>query len=269
MTQIEKELVKKSFGSHAGQYDSLAIVQQTVSDRLLEIIQTYSEKPSNILDIGSGTGRLLEKIAILYPAAQLTGIDLAFGMTNVARARMKAIANSDFVCGDAEKLPFRYSSFDLAVSTSTYQWISPLASAFAEVYRSLKPGSSFIFALFGEKTLFELKESYRNALIETGKNSLDRTHSFASMDQVDAAMNSAGFDKVRLFDGVETEMHPDVPSLIRSLKGIGAGNASRKGNSGLSGRTDMLRMMNIYRDNYGTDSGIRATYHVVYGVGVK
>lgn len=269
MTQIEKELVKKSFGSHAGQYDSLANVQKKVSDRLVEVLRAGSGKPSSVLDIGSGTGRLLEKIAALYPDANLAGIDLALGMTNVARARMKDSADAFFVCGDAEKLPFIDRSFDLVVSTSTYQWISPLTPAFAEVYRALKSGSRFAFALFGEKTLFELKESYRNALIESGKAAGDRTHRFATREEVASAMSGAGFAQFRLFDEIETEIHPDASSLIRSLKGIGAGNASRNGNSGLSGRADMLRMMEIYRHNHGTDCGIRATYHVFYGVGIK
>lgn len=269
MAEIEKDLVKKSFGNQAKQYDTLAHVQKRVSDRLIDLLQSAPDTPARILDIGSGTGRLLEKIRALHPSAQLAGIDLALGMTMVARNRLGDNPLTGFICGDAERLPFHGNSFDMVVSTSTYQWIASLNLAFAEVYRILKPGSRFIFALFGEKTLFELKESYRRAVIETGKTSADRTHRFASADEVAAAMESAGFVRLSLLDENETEWHRDVPSLIRSLKGIGAGNASRRNSNGLAGRGEMLRMMDIYRENFGTDSGVKATYHVIYGIGLK
>jgi hypothetical protein len=31
----------------------------------------------------------------------------------------------------------------------------------------------------------------------------------------------------------------------------------------------MLRMMEIYREKYGVNGGVQATYHVLYGSGVK
>src|SRR5271157_6399570 len=41
--------------------------------------------PETILDIGCGTGRLLRKLAVRWPEAQLIGIDPAEGMIAVAR----------------------------------------------------------------------------------------------------------------------------------------------------------------------------------------
>lgn len=269
MTAIDKDIVKRSFGVHADKYDSLAHVQKTVCSKLINLLKIGSEPPARLLDIGSGTGVLIEQLGKLYPETLLQGIDLAFGMTQKASARHADNVKTDFVCGDAEKLPFKDNSFNLAVSTSTYQWIFPLDGAFSEVIRILEPGSSFIFALFGENTLFELKESYKKALSETGSTKVDRTHRFASLNEVSASMKSAGFSKVEVFDEIEIERHPDVPSMLRSLKGIGAGNASRGDSNGLSGRAEMLRMMELYKTRYGSGSGIQATYHVIYGKGIK
>jgi malonyl-CoA O-methyltransferase len=190
-------------------------------------------------------------------------------MTKVAGNRLKENNRATFICSDAENLPFRDRSFDLVVSTSTYQWIAPLEAAFAEVYRILKPDSRFCFALFGEKTLIELRDSYRNAAVESGREATDRTHRFASADEVSDAMKASGFSRCRVDEEMETEVHPDVPALLRSLKGIGAGSAARRGESGLSGRSAMLRMMEIYREKYALSGGVQATYHVLYGAGEK
>jgi len=266
MADIERELLRKSFSSHARQYDSLALVQKRVTDRFTELLKGSPVSPAALLDIGSGTGRLLESIGQILPETELVGIDLAFGMTKSAGNRL---GRAVFVCGDAENLPFNDSCFDLVVSTSTYQWITPLEPAFTEVYRVLKPNTSFSFALFGEKTLFELRESYQKAALSAERPAADRTHQFATAKDVVSALTAAGFTECRVNDEIETEIHPDVPALLRSLKGIGAGSAARSSGSGLSGRSVMLGMMKIYMEKYGTNGGVQATYQVLYGSGRK
>jgi len=269
MAEIERALVKKSFGSHASQYDSLAKVQKKVIDRFIELLANTIPPPASLLDIGAGTGRLLVKVSRIFPETDLVGIDLAFGMTKVARKRLKHDKKTALICSDAENLPFRNGTFDIVVSTSTYQWISPIEEAFSEAYRVLRPSGRFCFALFGEKTLFELKESYMNAAVESDRPSVNRTHQFATAKEILSAMKCAGFTDCSMHDEMEIEIHPNVATLLRSLKGIGAGSAARNSNSGLSGRSAMLRMMEIYREKYGVIGGVQATYHVLYGFGVK
>lgn len=269
MAEIERALVKKSFGSHASQYDSLAKVQKKVTDRFIELLANNTPPPVSLLDIGAGTGRLLEKVSQMFPETDLFGIDLAFGMTKVARNRLEQSKRASLVCSDAENLPFKDGTFDIVVSTSTYQWISPIEEAFNETYRVLLPSGRFCFALFGEKTLFELKESYIKAASESEKPAADRTHQFASAEAILSAMTLAGFTDCNVQEEMEIEIHPDVITLLRSLKGIGAGNAARSNGSGLSGRNAMLRMMEIYREKYGVNGGVQASYHVIYGFGAK
>lgn len=269
MAEIERELVKKSFGKYARQYDSLATVQKKVTDRFTELLANSISPPTTLLDIGSGTGRLLEKISLIFPETALFGVDLAFGMTKIARNRLEQNDRASLVCSDAEELPFRDKSFDMVISTSTYQWINPLEKAFTEAYRILKPSGRFLFALFGEKTLFELKESYRNACTDHDRGAADRMHQFATTDKVLSALNDAGFSSSNIHDEMECEIHPDVAALFRSLKGIGAGNAAHSSNKGLSGRNTMLRMMEMYREKYAINGGIQASYHVLYGFGEK
>jgi malonyl-CoA O-methyltransferase len=190
-------------------------------------------------------------------------------MVAAARETLQGRERTGVQSGDAEQLPFPAGSFDLVVSTSTFQWLESLDIAFAEAYRVLAPGGFFRFALFGAGTLRELKESYRSALRRHGKETVDRTHRFIASPNVADALDRVGFVCSRVWSEDETEFHPDVPALLRSLKRIGAGNASTDHAKSLAERRVMLTMMHLYGEKYGRDGSIPATYEVIYGWGLK
>lgn len=263
MSGIDRQRVKGSFHRQAGAYDQHATVQKRVVANLLEQVRTETSCPAAVLDVGCGTGSLLTGLHRLYPDARLFGADLAHGMCLTAGNR---VATGTFVTADAESLPFAAGTFDLVTSTSTYQWLSTLNHAFAEARRVLAPGGAYIFAFFGERTLFELKDSYRRALLQGGAGE-DYTHGFFAPADAARALNDAGFNQCRVYSTLEVDSHPDVPALLKSLKRIGAGNAAPKSSTGLVGRKVMQAMMDIYREQYGTAEGIPATYEVIYGMG--
>ncbi|WP_224963228.1 malonyl-ACP O-methyltransferase BioC [Geomonas subterranea] len=262
--EIDRDKVRASFHRQATDYDRHAVVQGRVVEKLLVLLQAEGVSPARLLDIGAGTGRLLARLTELYPDADTVGVDLAPGMCETA-ARNLAGRRVRMLNADAESLPFDAESFDVVVSTSTYQWLATLDQAFDEAQRVLAPGGVFCFALFGERTLFELRESYR-AVLDGGA---DRTHSFFSCNEVSAALERAGFDNARVSSELEVELHPDVPELLRSLKRIGAGSTAPASRRGLSERRMMLEMMESYRRRFGGEDGVPATYDVVYGVARK
>jgi len=269
MVAIDRDRVKRSFDRHAAEYEAYARVQKWVVARIAGLLRDLPAKPRRVLDIGSGTGMLLRNLAGLYPEAELIGLDLAFGMGLKARANLAANASVRFMTGDAEALPFRDRSFDLVVSTSTFQWLESLDRVFAEAFRVLAPGGWFVFAQFGGKTLFELRNSYRSAWEGEGLGPEERTHSFHAASAVEAVLGRAGFNVSQISTELEVEYHPDVPALLRSLKRIGAGNAAPASSRGFAKRRVMLEMMEIYRKHYAVEGLIPATYEVIYGKGGK
>lgn len=264
---IDRRRVKQSFHRQAEGYDDHAIVQKRVVERLLEVLVQEDVSPTRILDVGTGTGLLARNLARLHTDALLCCVDLAPGMAVAARRTLGPGAL--VAVADAERLPFRDSSFDCIVSSSTFQWLESLEIAFREAWRLLSPGGVFAFALFGHGTFRELKDSYRSALAAVGREGEDRTHRFFTVHKVRAAMDLAGFHLKRLFAEDEVEYHPDVPFFLRSVKEIGAGNASPLRSRGLGERRVMVEMMRLYGERYGGEKGIPATYTVIYGVGIK
>lgn len=266
MGGIDRNRVRSSFTRQASVYDGHAGVQRRVVERFAGLLKAEGARPARLLDVGAGTGSLLALLRGRYPEAFIVGMDLAEGM---CRTSHEALGGEVIACADAERLPFADASFDLVVSTSTFQWLSTLDAAFGEAFRVLAPGGLFSFALFGERTLFELRSSYRRALERAGRSCEDRTHRFFSAADVKAALERAGFASIRTFSEPEVDRHPDVPALLRSLRRIGAGNAAPSPPRGLAGREVMLEMMKIYSGEFGGEEGIPATYEVIYGAGRK
>lgn len=269
MHMIEKKRVRHAFGRQAHEYEHHASVQKRVLARFVRILKDENIAPRRILDVGSGTGMLLRSLLEIYGEAFAVGIDHALGMNLKAREGMEAAGRTQFLAADAELLPFSSASFDLVLSTSTFQWLNELDRAFAEAFRVLAPGGVFCFALFGEKTLHELRASYRSALAAQICANDNRFHTFLSRKEVRAALLRAGFTGCRVSSHMETEFHEDVPGLLRSLKRIGAGNASPVSTRGLAGKRVMLDMVRIYTNEYGDISGIPASYEIIYGLGRK
>ncbi len=260
---VDIERVRRNFARHAGEYDRFAVVQKRVVDNLLDLLCMEKRPVGNVLDVGSGTGWLTARLLERCPAVNPFVTDIAHGMTCEAREHLGC---GEFVDADAQALPLRDGVFDTVVSSSAYQWVNDLPRAFAESARVLRPGGLFAFALFGGRTLFELKASYGAAAAESGRDGSAYLHDFPTPERVADALRAAGFSLLHLRSEDEIDLHPDVPSLLRSLKGIGAGNAAQNRPSGLASRRVMERMMGIYRERYGTPEGIPATYEVIYGV---
>jgi malonyl-CoA O-methyltransferase len=262
---IDRGRVRHAFGRQASSYETYAAVQKRVVARFLECLKREELAPASILDVGAGSGMLLRALRQQYGNARAVGIDSAEGMTRTARGNLAYDPDSLLLTADAEHLPLRDAFFDLVVSTSTFQWLPGLDGAFREVFRVLKPGGCFAFALFGGETLHELRSSYDRALTAAGRTGENRMQRFFPESDVAAAVQRTEFAALRVFSELDVEIHGDVPDLLRSLKLIGAGNASPSSARGLGGRPVMLEMMKNYREDHGDDAGVRATYDVVYG----
>jgi ubiquinone/menaquinone biosynthesis C-methylase UbiE len=95
-----------------------------------------------ILDVGCGTGALLEAILTRAGPVRLVGVDLSRGMLEIARHKLGRRAR--LVAGEAGRLPFAAQRFDLALSSSAlHHWPDP-AAGLAEIARVLKPGGRLV-----------------------------------------------------------------------------------------------------------------------------
>ncbi len=254
-----KARVGAAFSRGASAYDGATAVQALVRARVEALAAEAAPGARDLLDVGAGTGRLVAGLLAARPGLRAAAVDLAPGMCAATRAVAPAAA---VAAADAEALPFAAARFDLVVSSSTFQWLPRLEPALGECARVLRPGGRLVLALFAERTLVELREAWRAA---AGPGAGGRLHRFFTIGEVGAALASAGFTGLRLEEALHVDHHADPAALLRSLKRIGAQNAT-PGRRGLGGRRATLEMLRRYQGRHGGPNGVPATWHVVYAV---
>jgi ubiquinone/menaquinone biosynthesis C-methylase UbiE len=95
---------------------------------------------ASVLDIGCGTGRLLDRMGRVLPLSRLVGLDRSTGMAQAARYLRPTLKIER---ASSEALPHQGDCFDAVVTTiSFHHWFDKTA-ALSEVFRVLRPGGLF------------------------------------------------------------------------------------------------------------------------------
>lgn len=258
--------VAAAFHQKAVEYDHHVLVQKRVVENLAGSIERHlSRAPENILDVGTGTGALIEQLHVRYPEARLTGMDIAFNMC--LRTQQKLGSTCTVVNGDAEHLPFRTGTFDLAVSTSVLQWVGDLSAALNELRRVVRPGGDISLSFFCHGTLGELQHCFRDAISQRSPDNSPKTsrlHGFRTVDEVKSIVSGMDFERFVVTVETEVDWYDDLRSLLRSIKNIGAGTVSGGSGGGLGWRGVLNETSRLYGERYGEDNKIPATYKVLY-----
>lgn len=95
-----------------------------------------------VVDVGCGTGVLLERVLDREPSATCVGIDVTPEMLAVAVQRLGRRAT--FVRGSATQLPLPDRSADVVVSTNALHYLADPARLVAEARRVLVPGGLLV-----------------------------------------------------------------------------------------------------------------------------
>ena len=133
-------------------------------DLLVQDILGYGNK-GNLLDVGTGPGRLLIKLYEQAPALHVHGIDISPTMVaraaaNVGKAGLSGVV--EVKEGDVCTIPYEDGFFDVVVSTgSIHHWKEPVR-ALNEIYRVLKGGGyALVYDVVSDTPRSVLQEAAR------------------------------------------------------------------------------------------------------------
>lgn len=115
-------------------------------DRALTLIDPREN--GTFLEIGFGTGRLLEMVGQRQSGGILAGIDPSSLMLERARRRLtKKGYMSDLKLGLADSLPWSDAQFDAVAALHCFQFWSDPAKTLAEIMRVLRKEGRFVLIL--------------------------------------------------------------------------------------------------------------------------
>jgi len=142
------------FSENAPHWDrirSLYVDEREVEAALIEIVAAAA--PRDLLDVGTGTGRVIEVLAPLV--GQALGIDQSREMLASARVNLERAGASNGMVrlGDMYQLPLPDASFDAVAIHQVLHYADRPAAVIAEAARVLRPGGVLIVVDFAPHQL--------------------------------------------------------------------------------------------------------------------
>jgi ubiquinone/menaquinone biosynthesis C-methylase UbiE/DNA-binding transcriptional ArsR family regulator len=129
------------FAERAADWDSIRALHAPEERVEAALVAMIGVKPfRNLLDLGTGTGRMLELLA--PRAARAVGVDQSAAMLALARSRIDqaGLRHVQLRQGDIYAPPIVRASFDLVIIHQVLHFLDDPARALAEAARALVPG---------------------------------------------------------------------------------------------------------------------------------
>lgn len=136
----------------------LHLPESDIEERMRALVG--DEKAGLFIDIGTGTGRMLEIFADLYETG--IGFDLSREMLSIARANLDkaGIANAQVRQGDLFSLPLESGTADIICIHQVLHFLGEPGAAVSEAAQFLKPGGRLLISDFAPHELEFLREEH-------------------------------------------------------------------------------------------------------------
>lgn len=148
MTSLSPNPKQQLFDRWAPTYDWLfpSVFYQAIHKRLLDYVE-LPDQP-HVLDLGCGTGRLLDRLATQFVELSGIGLDFSTKMIQQANQHNRYPSRLSYLQGNAESLPFADQLFDSVFNTISFLHYLEPQLVLTEVRRVLKPGGQFYLVDF-------------------------------------------------------------------------------------------------------------------------
>ncbi|MBY3200048.1 metalloregulator ArsR/SmtB family transcription factor [Rhizobium laguerreae] len=164
LSQVKRQRAERAqayFSRNAAEWDELRRLHAADEEVDAAVIRLLGSQPiDSLLDLGTGTGRILELLSGLYRRA--TGVDASRDMLSVARANLdkSRITKATVRHADILNLPFEGQDFDLVTIHQVLHFFDQPEIAIAEAARMLRPGGRLVVIDLAPHTLEYLRDEH-------------------------------------------------------------------------------------------------------------
>ena len=168
------EAAQAYFKAHAGEWDKIRTLHVAENDVEAAMDQALGEGPFELLvDLGTGTGRILELFA--PRASRALGFDLNHAMLAYARMKLEraGLAHAQVRHGDLYNVPLPDGAADVVVLHQVLHYLDDPAAAIAEASRLLAPGGKLLVVDFAPHELEFLRDQAAHRRLGFARDQLD------------------------------------------------------------------------------------------------
>ncbi len=180
---MRAETASRYFATHAANWDQLRAMHVTEERVEAAICDALGELDAcRLLDLGTGTGRMLELLAPC--SGRAVGIDASPQMLSLARARLEraGLRNAMLRQGDLYALPIERNAYDVVIIHQVLHYLDEPARAIREAARALRPGGRLLVVDFAPHVEERLRERHAHRRLGFG------------VDEIGTYMRDAGLD---------------------------------------------------------------------------
>ncbi|MBQ8132638.1 MAG: class I SAM-dependent methyltransferase [Bacilli bacterium] len=188
------ELSKKWFDNQAPVYDEKNVILYSKYGKISchNICEYLKDKKyNNLLDIGCGTGYLIDMLS-KDNQANYTGLDLSPKM--IDECNKKKIKNATFIEGKSDELPFDDNTFDVVTCSQSFHHYPETDKPLQEALRVLKPDGLYIISDTGVGPFKNFGVKFDDFVYRHFSNTGDCNVSY--MEKMEKDMEKNGFKKV-------------------------------------------------------------------------
>lgn len=171
------------FAQNAATWDRLRSLHVAEAEVEAAVREAIGARPiHNLLDIGTGTGRMLALLADRY--ARAVGIDMSHDMLSVARANLAAagIDHAHVRQGDVTALSVGTGGYDLVIIHQVLHYLDDPARAIREAARAVSPGGRLLIVDFAPHGLEFLRAEHAHRRLGFGHDQMRSWIEAAGLD---------------------------------------------------------------------------------------
>jgi trans-aconitate 2-methyltransferase len=185
-------------------YDRTSAPQQSWASDVLARLEGI-DPGATVLDVGCGTGRVTELLAVLVPAGRVLAIDASPEMAELASQRLAELA--EVRCLDVLELDLE-CEVDLIVSTAALHWVPDHDRMWRRLARALRPGGRLEIQCGGRGNIARVRAAIELAVAETAPELAGFSPwTFAGPEETEQRLAACAFEQISCW----LEDRPTVP----------------------------------------------------------
>lgn len=144
--------VKAHFEEEAAEFDELILKlipnYKEMINALISSIPLKKTGPIKVMDLGCGTGTVTKSLKESFPNAQVTCLDLAQNMIEMAKIKLDKYKDMEYITGDFYHFNFS-KKYDVIISSLALHHLETdrdKKEFYTKIYNALRPGGVFFNA---------------------------------------------------------------------------------------------------------------------------